>query len=170
MLPKNDIRYAQVDDQTMAVSCDDGKFLAYMVGSENRLISISMEILVGIYPEVSKYKLTRYVTPNQNGDEYAGWTISDKTTDVEDQETVLSWEDLQERIREVVANRDTHRDLIKTLESAVDKLDVLISKPSKPKAWANVLLPIIEAMVSEGMSIDDVLKASYKQLHILEKS
>lgn len=164
-----DIRYTQLDEnQTLAVSFDGYQFTAYTVGEENTPVSISMEMLAGVYPEVTALRLLRVEQETAGIVEYGAWQI---VTESETSEAprVQSWSDLQALTHQVLQRSQGRRDLIGTLETTVDRLDKLLEHPKKPSSWASVLLPILEAAANEGVDMDDILSAGYKRVAMLEK-
>lgn len=165
-----DIRYTQLDDnQTLAIAFDGYQFTAYMVGEENAPIGVSMEILAGVYPEVTVLRLYRVAQKTSGGIGCGVWKIA-STPETLKSPVIQSWSDLQALTHQVLQRNRGRRDLIGTLESTVDRLDKLLKHPKKPSSWANVLLPILEAAANEGVDMDDILEAAYKQVERIERA
>ena len=83
-----------------------------------------------------------------------------------DDELATTLTGLQRRLDDL---SDTEPDLIKALEQAVESLDDVIAAPKKVKHWASVLIPILEASVAQGVSMNDVLKEISKRLDRRER-
>ena len=163
-----DTRYTNYRQTDYAVNFDGQYFVAYVIGQENTNVSITMEILVGVYPEVKGKALKRLEKTNKNGTSYGLWMLVDENTTDDTKQEEKSWSDLQERTR-IAMQRAGHRaDIVDTLEKTVDRLDQLLQKSKQPSAWANVMLPIIQAAEEEGVSMDDILDAGYRKIEWIE--
>jgi hypothetical protein len=170
MSPASDIRYTNYENNKLAVAFDGRYFMAYVVGSEHVGVTISMEILTGVYPEVHGHTLKRIESYNKNGSAFGTWMLDEIDAPEKLEELPHSWRNLQERARIALQeNRGGHKDLIGTLERTVERLDDLLAKTKQPSAWAEVILPVLEAASNEGISMDDILEAGYRKVVWLEK-
>lgn len=165
----SDIRYFSYDDDTLAVVFDGRCFSAYRVGQETVGLTITMEMLSGVYPEVIGQHLTRIETKDVAGRDYGIWKLDEDAASNSKVGEVRSWLNLQERTRKAMQEHCGNRDIVHTLESTVERLDDLLTKSKQPSAWAEVLLPVLTAASDAGVSMDEILTAGYKKVRWLEK-
>lgn len=169
MTLSSDIRYTTLNNERIAVAFDGNSFMAYAVGSEYVGVTISMEMLVGIYPEVAGKSLKRTESSNANTSPFGMWVLDGADAPIQMDALAHNWSDLQERAHAAIQeHRGRSIDIIATLERTVERLDILLEKTKQPSAWAEVLLPVLEAARNEGISMDDILEAGYNKLRWLE--
>lgn len=172
-----DIRYVKDGVHQLAVSFDGCYFTAYHVGSENVGVNISMEIVVGVYPEVSDESLIRIGHYQNSNSTHGVWALilgaeegippipKGVVSELDD----MSWPTLiniQQRLSDI-----THDgfDLIKTLVKTVEALDDVVASPSKASRWAKALVPILQASGHEGISISDIIHEISNEVRRLER-
>lgn len=172
-----DIRYVKNGQFELAVAFDGCYFTAYHVGSENVGVNISMETVVGLYPEVQDESLLRIGQYGSSTDQVGVWALESVTvdglppvpknvvSDIDD-EPATTLTGLQRRLDDL---SDSEPDLIKTLEQTVESLDDVIAAPKKVKHWASALIPILEASAAQGVSMNDVLKEISKRIDRRER-
>lgn len=163
-----DIRYSNYNDGVLAVVYDGRYFKAHAVGLESLGLTITMEMLAGVYPEVIGQRLTRVETRDVSGNSYGIWEWEVNLDSTSKDRPPHTWLNLQERTRDAMQEHCGNRDIVRTLESTVERLDDLLGKSKQPSAWAEVLMPVLTAASNEGVSMDDILEAGYKKLRWLE--
>jgi hypothetical protein len=169
MSPAEDTRYTNYADGNLAVVFDGRYFMAYAIGREDVGVTITMEILAGIYPEIVGCAIKRLDSYNEDGSPFGIWMLEIVPPVDELDIEPHSWLNLQERCRRAMQLNHGPRDLIGTLERTVDHLDDLLDKSRQPSAWAEILLPVIEAANLEGISMDEILEAGYRKVQWIER-
>lgn len=162
-----DTRYTNYRQTDIAVDFNGQHFLAYAVGQEDTNVTITMEVLMGMYPEVKGEAIVRLEGVNKNGTTFGYWSLAtaqSETTPPQER----SWSNLQDRTRDAMQDRFGRTDLVTTLERTVDRLDKLLAATKHPSAWADVIMPILHAAKDEGVDMDDILNAGYRKVQWME--
>lgn len=172
-----DVRYVNDGRNTLAVEFDGCYFTAYHVGSENVGVNISMEMVIGAYPEAHNESLIRVGRYHVTEPEYGVWALQAATVDglppvpkkvvkeLNDDSTT-TFASLQQRLEKITPSEF---DIIKTLEQTVEALDDVIASPHKAAVWASAMLPIMQAAVLQGVSIDTIVEETHKRVDRLER-
>lgn len=144
----------------VVIAFDGEKFTAYCQGSLQG-INVSEQTVKRAYPE---YKDATLYLADYHRQAFPGqgvWSLNEEHCI---ERLKSTWNDVQSQYTDWVRKHRPNADVVVRFEDIIFSLDRIIVAPKDKSEYANILLILMHEALEHGISMDDLLDASYKKL------